>query len=101
MASYCEDHPEHIIVRGWSIVVAAAILGSLSTTVVGARLWLRAFKQKNVDASDWFMLAGMVCVASSRRVYMIIDQSRASHLHIWWKCVMQRRSLDLTITSAT
>jgi len=80
MASYCEDHPEHIIVRGWGIVVAAAILGAVSTIVVGARLWLRAFIQKNVDASDWFMLAGLVCVASTVREVIIADQNRDSHL---------------------
>jgi len=100
MAIYCEDHPEHIIVRGWGIVVAAVILGSVSTVVVGTRLWLRVFKQKNVDASDWFMLAGLVCAASSGRVNMITDQNRDSHLHIWWNCVMQKRSPDLTITYA-
>ena len=73
MASYCEDHPEHIIVRGWGIVVAAVILGSVSTIVVGARLWLRGFIQKNVDASDWFMLAGLVCIASMARGGNITD----------------------------
>jgi len=80
MASYCEDHPEHIIVRGWGIVVAAVILGSVSTIVVGARLWLRGFIQKNVDASDWFMLAGLVCVVSIARGVNITDQNRDSHL---------------------
>ena len=80
MASYCEDHPEHIIVRGWGIVVAAVILGSVSTIVVGARLWLRGFIQKNVDASDWFMLAGLVCVVSIARGVNITDHNRDSHL---------------------
>ena len=100
MASYCEDHPEHIVVRGWGIVMTAVFLGSLSTIVVGARLWLRGFVQKNLDASDWFMLAGLVCVASLARIDMIADRLRDSHLRIWWKCVMQKRCLDLTTTSA-
>lgn len=47
-------------VRGWNIVVMCAIMGTVCTAVVGARLWLRAVIQRKADVSDWCALLALV-----------------------------------------
>jgi hypothetical protein len=75
MADYCLNHPHHIEVRNWGIVVAGAILGALATIVVAARMWLRGRIQRNLDASDWFMFAGLVSLLDSLPTLTLIKHS--------------------------
>jgi len=54
--------------HGPTTIIVSVILGTIATLVVSGRLYLRFCVSKNSDPSDWFMLAGLVCLSGHQSV---------------------------------
>lgn len=44
----------------WLVIVICTVMGSLTALTVGTRLWFRTFIMRKADASDIFVLLGVV-----------------------------------------
>lgn len=51
-----DNPPTHL----YAIVPLTIVMSVLVTAIVGARIWVRVFVQRKVDASDWLIFAILV-----------------------------------------
>jgi len=58
--------------RGHGILIMSCILGPLAYSMVGARIWVRAYMQKKAGLDDWLMLAAMVRALYKQARYSIL-----------------------------